>query len=420
MRSKTQDTVRFLQIAAWMWVGYLLALMIIDAYMYANAPRTMLRGYYLSNGMIALIFMGFSYWSGFQRILKGYFVPFMLLIISSLPIATGRFLMAPLPPGPMSNIEGITLRMLPILFIALMLTAWQYSWRHVILFALGTAGLEIAILQVMPSPANPSAAHAVLFVAIVRSVSFLVVGYFVNRLMHRLRTQQEKLAQANAQLAHYASTLENLTISRERNRMARELHDTLAHTLSGLAVQLETAKACWDVKPATTYELLDQSLQTTRSGLQETRRALKALRASPLDDLGLKLAIQKLAENAANRARVNLDLLLPDQMPSLPPDVEQCLYRIAQEAVENVVNHANARNLAVKLAFRDNDISLTIQDDGQGIRMGDDEKSNHFGLPGMRERAQLVGGELKIESKPGQGTTVQIIIQGKSHESDHL
>ncbi|MEW5870277.1 MAG: sensor histidine kinase [Chloroflexota bacterium] len=419
MRKDASDIARLLQIAAWMWIGYLLALVAIDQYMYAGAPRNMLGRYYLSNGVAALIFLGLSYAAPIQKALKSAYVALMLLIISAWPIVTSRVFMPPLPPGPMSNIEGITLRMLPILFIALVITAWQYPWPYVVLFAVGTAALEIGIIQIKP-PAQPSAFHAVVFIAIVRSVSFLVVGYFISRLMQRLQAQQEALAQANAQLTHYASTLENLTVSRERNRMARELHDTLAHTLSGLAVQLETLKAYWEVDPQAAHKLLDQSLEATRSGLGETRRALKALRASPLEDLGLALGIRKLAETAAERGKLALELELPGQLPAVAPDVEQCIYRVAQEAVENVVHHANATHLAVRLAASETELRLTIQDDGQGLNVEQARRAGHFGLPGMYERAQLAGGELRIDSQPGNGTRLQLAIKGHTHESDHL
>src|SRR5439155_20678930 len=129
---------------------------------------------------------------------------------------------------------------------------------------------------------------------------------------------------------HHAGTLESLAVSRERNRMARELHDTLAHTLSGLSVQLETVEAYWDVEPRTAHAMLDRALEATRDGLQETRRALKALRASPLDDLGLGLALRRMAESAVARANIELDLEIPEQVPPLAPDVEHCIYRVAQ------------------------------------------------------------------------------------------
>jgi signal transduction histidine kinase len=213
-------------------------------------------------------------------------------------------------------------------------------------------------------------------------------------------------------LTHYSSTLEDLTISRERNRMARELHDTLAHTLSALSVQLETVKAYWDVDPAAAQQTLDKSLAATRSGLQETRRALKSLRASPLDDLGLALALRKMAEEAAARASLKLDLSLPEQLPALSSDVEQCVYRVAQEAIANAAHHANAQTLIVQVLVNAPQVSLLVRDDGLGFNVEQGETSRHFGLPGMRERAQLVGGQLTIDSQPGQGTAIQLTIEG--------
>jgi signal transduction histidine kinase len=227
----------------------------------------------------------------------------------------------------------------------------------------------------------------------------------------RLKTQQASLEQANIQLVHHAGTLEHLTISRERNRMARELHDTLAHTLSALSVQLETIKAYWDVDPAAAQRLLDQSLTATRSGLQETRRALKSLRATPLDDLGLALALRKLAEETAARANLQLDLSLPERLPALSPDVEQCIYRVAQEAVSNVAHHADARTLTVQLSVNGPAVLLLVRDDGAGFDARQDEAVGHFGLPGMRERAYLAGGQLAIDSRPGRGTTIRLTIE---------
>ena len=123
--------------------------------------------------------------------------------------------------------------------------------------------------------------------------------------------QRRSLEEANAQLRYHASTQIELTISHERNRMARELHDTLAHTLSGLIVQLQTVKAYWEIEPATSQKMLDDALAATRDGLRETRGALKSLRATPLEDLGLSLAIRQLAEEVA--ARANLDLQVGSQ-----------------------------------------------------------------------------------------------------------
>jgi signal transduction histidine kinase len=156
---------------------------------------------------------------------------------------------------------------------------------------------------------------------------------------------------------------------------------------------------------------LVQSLEATRSGLNETRRALRALRASPLDDLGLTLALRKLAESAGERNGMHVALKLPERTPILSPDVEQCVYRVAQEAVENALQHADAHNLALHLACDETGIRLTVQDDGLGFDLAKDEAAGHFGLAGMRERAQLAGGELSIESQPGGGTQVELRIR---------
>ena len=411
MEKNSLDFPRILRTAAWGWLSYLLLLACIDFYLYFRHPLRVLLPYYLINGAVVLVFLLFAYWGWLQKKLKSFYAPLMLVIISGLPIMATRLWIPPFPLGPLANIEGSTLRSLPVLFIGLIITAWSFPRPAVIFFALGTALLEI-LLVIFNPPAGENAVHAVVFVSIVRSTSFLVVGYFINRLISQLKTQQSQLERANKRLIHYANTVEQLSISRERNRLARELHDTLAHTLSGLSVQLETAKAYWEVEPNTAHTLLENALDATRNGLAETRRALKALRASPIEDLGLLMGLEKLAQDAAERGRLALDLSLPEQLPSLSPDVEQCLYRIAQEAIENVVQHANAANLLVCLEIVETEITLTIKDDGLGFDLGQNLESGHYGLAGMRERAQLAGAELTIHSRPDQGTHIQLRIKG--------
>jgi signal transduction histidine kinase len=249
-----------------------------------------------------------------------------------------------------------------------------------------------------------------LTVSLIQTIIFVAVGFSVSYLMSRLKEQQQSLAEANTRLTHHASTLEHLATSRERNRVARELHDTLAHTLSGLSVQLEAVKAYWDVDPQEARSTLERSLKAAHSGLGETRRALQALRASPLDDLGLSLAVRTMVEDAAARANLALNSSVADKLPSLSPDVEQCIYRVAQEAVTNVAKHAKAKTLTVNLESTEEKVTLTVHDDGVGFDVEKRDKANHYGLEGMQERAQLVGGELTVTSKPGEGTTVRLVV----------
>lgn len=405
--TETRVSVRqLLRIAASLWLGYLVILALFD---FSISPfnRPFASWYYVVNGLTALLILGLTLWGRGQQRLGPIFLPLMIILMSVLPIVS-KYLVTSEFPGPVVS-TGVT----TVLLMALVLTAWQYRWRHVAFFCLGTAGLNLAMIFLFVEPVSRAFFFEVLG-TMIQTINFLVIGYFINALMTQLRGQQDSLEQANNQLVHYASTLEHLTISRERNRMARELHDTLAHTLSALTVQLETVKAYWHVDAAAAQTMLDKSLEATRSGLQETRRALKSLRASPLDDLGLSLALRRMAESAAQRANLTLDFSAPSKTPSLAPDVEQSIYRIAQEAVANVTHHANAKNLTVQLAFNGQGVSLLVQDDGLGFQEPPDGNTDHFGLPGMRERAQLVGGQLTIDSQPGQGTTLRLTIKDEA------
>ena len=234
------------------------------------------------------------------------------------------------------------------------------------------------------------------------------IAWFTNRAFSQIRQQQEALEDANRELLELASTVEELATSRERVRVARDLHDTLAHSLSGLIVQLETVEGYWDVDGHLAREHLGQAQQTARYGLRETRRALKALRASPLEDVGLILALRELAESAAEKTGAELSVALPAHLPHLPTGSEQCIYRVAQEAVNNVVHHAGGQRLQMQLAVSSRRIKLSVCDDGAGFVLEDARAPGHYGLAGMQERAVLAGGTLEIETMTGEGTTIRL------------
>lgn len=409
-----------LPLTALLWLGYLLALVAIDTLFYTRPVLPL--WYYGLNGFDALLVLGSVLWSQGRPWLRRAVLLLAIGLLSVAPIFMVQIIGMGRPPGaatsPADSPEALLLRTMPLLLMALLLMAWQYGWRYVMLFSGGIALFTLGLHLYFFRPGGPSLLPP-LTVIIIQTVSFLVVGYFVSTLMARLQRQQAALAQANRQLATYAATLEELTISRERNRMARELHDTVAHTLSALTVQLETVKAYWEVDPMAAQQMVEQAQTATRAGLQETRRALKALRASPLQDLGLALALRQLATETA--ARVNLQLMLatPEHLPTLAPTVEQCLYRVAQEAIANVAHHANAQTLTVRLSCHDG-ILLRVSDDGQGFDCEQAQTAGHFGLAGMRERAQMVGGELTITSQPGAGTSITLAIKEIEHEGAGL
>ncbi len=443
MQARSQDSIRFLRIAAWIWISFLFAMACMDFVLYTQVnlpiaqnlplqqgaagqqlpplnqqlrpnPLNLLRNplkpvylFYAANGLVALLFLVFAHSNGIQKILGRVFYPLLLLAISTAPIIINVLITPRFPNGPLSNAEGMALRQLPVLFVALALVAWEYELSQVIFFSVATTTLELGLIYF--SAIDYRNIFVFLFIAIIRTISFIAVGVFISLLVTRLREQRESLSEANANLTHYASTLEQLTVSRERNRLARELHDTLAHSLTAISVSLETAKAYFDIDSNKTRDLIDKSLESTRVGVDETRRALKALRSSALEDMGLGLAVQRAAESAAARFHFNLTLDLKNPMPSLSPDVEQTIYRIAQESIENIVNHSHAKNFSVRLESNGH-ITLTIQDDGIGFDARPKETTDHFGLVGMRERAELAGGKLKIESGKGKGTKVVLTI----------
>lgn len=408
-----RDPVHVIRFAALLWVGYLVALALISQSF--GDPRSgntetffdaLLAG-------VALLCLGLSLWRWVQDRLGEAFLPSMISLITALPILAAWLTIRLFPRNPVLDSQGLVLRLLPFLLVGFLLIAWRYRWQYMLLIVLGIAGLNAAIIWSFPPPGSASGApffRGALTVPLIQTVVFLAVGFSISYLMSRLRRQQESLQEANVRLNHYTSTLEQLATTRERSRLARELHDTLAHTLSGLAVQLETVSAYWDVDRASAHSSLQKSIATAHSGLEETRRALRALRASPLDDLGLAGATKAMVETLATRANLAMELSVAEDMPPLSPDVEQAVYRIAQEAVTNVVNHAGARELTVSLQFADGKVALVVSDDGVGFDTERANRPSQFGLTGMKERAQLIGGELKVESKPGAGTRMQLTV----------
>jgi two-component system sensor histidine kinase UhpB len=164
--------------------------------------------------------------------------------------------------------------------------------------------------------------------------------------------------------------------------------------------------------------MLDQSLTATRSGLTETRRALQALRAALLEDLGLVLAVRALAESVAAQTGATLTWRGPDtaqgaaRVENLSPDVEQCVYRVAQESLENVSRHAGAKHLTVQLTPDKGRLTLQVSDVGRGFDLSKASTNDHrLGLSGMQERAEMIGGILQVESQLGCGTTVRLIVE---------
>lgn len=190
----------------------------------------------------------------------------------------------------------------------------------------------------------------------------------------------------------------------ERRRIARELHDEVGQTLTGVMLQIE------GLAPSIPDELrgqLDELRETARHGTEEVRRIARRLRPDALDELGLSSALAALTSGFERQARVPVVRRLASGV-QLSPEEELVIYRVAQEALTNVARHAEAKSVQVELRDGEDLIVLTVRDDGRGMPEG--AATSSHGVRGMRERAMLVGAKLSIESRPGEGTTVQLSI----------
>ena len=359
---------------------------------------------------IEILLLVLLFWPRAQQRLGRWFVP-ATLVLGVIPLVVGYYW------WPVDNPLQSPFSM--FFFVTVMLIAWEYRFRYVLLCV---SALSVFETLVSPWPNNNIWPVPVGFL-VLQGVMLLLVGYVTATLVSVQREQRAALASAyrrqaaaNERLQQYAATFEELAISGERQRLARELHDTLAHSLSAAAVQLEAVRSLWNTQPDRARHILDQADATVRNGLAEARLALQALRASPLQDLGLLMAVRDLAESAADRSGARLELSLPDELGEYPsPNVEQGVYRIAQESLENIVRHACARSLCLRLQEADGELELTVEDDGLGIQVGalppaPGEAAQHLGILGMQERAHLIGGRLEISSPGGQGTRVQLVV----------
>lgn len=217
-----------------------------------------------------------------------------------------------------------------------------------------------------------------------------------------------QLEVAHHQLQAYADQVEELTISEERQRMARELHDTLAQGLAGLIMQLEAADSYLDSdNPARAQAVVQQATQRAKATLGEARRAIQALRSSMLEQESLVDALGREVDSFAETTLVRAAFRVEGGPPDLPPEMAQSILRIVQAALSNIARHARARQVRVQISQGDGLLQVVIQDDGLGFDLDEAlAQPGCFGLAGMHERAKRMGGRLEIASRPGEGITV--------------
>jgi signal transduction histidine kinase len=235
-------------------------------------------------------------------------------------------------------------------------------------------------------------------------IVFVVVFTRVAASEREVRTE---LTQANQQLRDHAAQVEELATIKERNRLAREIHDTLGHYLTVVNVQIGAAQAILAQDRPRALDHLAKAQTLTQEGLAEVRRSVAALRASPTESRPLAEALAKLVEQR-KAAGMNARLDVAGMVRSLTPQAELTLYRAAQEALTNVGKHANAAQVGITLAYGDDSVRLRVEDDG----VGSADSHGGFGLLGVRERVQLLGGEMHVRTEVGGGFALEVELPG--------
>ena len=317
----------------------------------------------------------------------------------------------PSPAIGLSRWDTLIFLILPLIYIA-----WQYPFTYVITFC----GV-VTITEIIPTILLTHNEWNWFFIAINissiigRGLILVLIGWIESRLVELQRNQQRQLEISNRKLRKYALTAERLAQSHERNRIARELHDTLAHTLSSVSVQLEAVKALFEVNPGESQKLLSKTIENTRNGLKETRRTLKDLRSSQLESLGLVGAINNVIQSSQQRTGIQIDASLGKDLDSLDDETSHSIFRIVQEAMENIIRHSNARHASLSLQNHKNEIRLSISDDGSGFSKKIIQDKESYGIRGMRERIEALGGTFTIESQPQKGTCIEVIME-KEHD----
>jgi len=242
--------------------------------------------------------------------------------------------------------------------------------------------------------------------SLVFGLSLVFVLLMMNAVLSE-RHSREKLAVANEKLRQYAMRIENQATLEERNRIAREIHDSLGHSLTALNLQLETALKLWQCNPNKAETFLATAKELGSKALKDVRQSVSTMRSNPLQEQSLECAIAILSEDF-HRSNGILPIYRINLEYSLPPEINTAIYRITQESLTNISKYAYATEVKLELAMTRGNLRLIIQDNGRGFDLG--QNTTGFGLQSMRDRTLALGGEFNINSALGSGCKITVNI----------
>ena len=228
----------------------------------------------------------------------------------------------------------------------------------------------------------------------------------------KARIKQEnlsiELAEANRHLSDYAQQVKELTLTQERNRLAREIHDGLGHSLTTINMQIKAAEAMIDLDNQKARHMMADAEEMSTQALVDVRNSVYALRVDEKESGSLEERIRKLI-SSTNIKGIDIGFTIEGVRRSVTPQVDLTLFRACQEGINNAIKYSNADKLIITLTFLDsNEIKLVISDNGSGA----EEIQSGFGLIGIRERVRLLNGKVDVSTASGQGFTITILLPG--------
>lgn len=231
----------------------------------------------------------------------------------------------------------------------------------------------------------------------------------------RARVEVERLADelrvANQKLRTHAMQAEELATTRERNRLAREIHDSLGHYLTAVNMQIEAARALRNFEPDRTWKALDKVQLLTQQGLRDVRRSVAALRADSQDGHPFDKALREIAEGFS-ASGLSTKVEIRGKIRALCPQTRLALFRAGQEGLTNIRKHAHATNAWLELDFTQRaKVQLRVSDNGSGAA-STNAQTEGFGLLGLSERVQLLGGTVRVQTEPNKGFSVEVEVPG--------
>jgi len=238
------------------------------------------------------------------------------------------------------------------------------------------------------------------------ALCILFCWVLVNVLLKENQSQQQ-LAIAREKLRLYALQAEDRATVHERNRIAREIHDSVGHALTAQSIQLHNAIAFWQSDPAKAYKFLIESRELVRTALGDIRHSVSTLRSDPLQGKKLDAAIALLCQNFSSRTKVVPNFSLTLDRP-LTEEIKLTVYRIVQEALTNIAKHSQATEVDLTVQTLPQRLHLFIKDNGRGFNQ--EQNTTGFGLQGISERAIALNGDIKINSSIGNGCIIAINI----------